>query len=181
MDLSNLIANCRAYTAEQSTIELLPKNQAAVYAFYDLLNFPSTTLIDSIDRFKTKHARRLTLRTEQLPFMVSLQLRGGSDRFKGEGRKLCSTLNGADAQEIRNQFLFLSFLNEPLYVGKTEDVRIRFSAHHDNGFLFRMKDKHQRSPDEFLFFAFFCKPEHARLMESVLIQIINPPFCDQKT
>lgn len=75
----------------------------------------------------------------------------------------------------------LSFLHEPLYIGKTNDIRVRFVAHHDNDFLFKMKHKFKRSPDEFMLLVYQCVEEDARLLESILIQLINPPFCEQKS
>ena len=74
-----------------------------------------------------------------------------------------------------------SVMNEPMYVGKTKDLRTRFRAHHDNGFLWEMKERFKRPPSEFVLFAFFCEPDLVRLAESILIQVINPAFCDQKT
>jgi hypothetical protein len=94
---------------------------------------------------------------------------------------LCKALPADQHQPIRELLLFLSFLNEPLYVGKTEDLRTRFRAHHDNGFVWEMKETFRRPPNEFVLFAMFMDAAQVRLIESVLIQTINPPFCDQKT
>ncbi|SRR6266540_1922361 len=181
MNLSDSLQNCRVYTAAQSSIELIPSKQAAVYAFYELLSFQDGKLIDGIDEFVTKNGRRVALREDEWPFQLSISFRGNPDRFKGEGRQLCNDLDPAKAPMVRQMLLFLSFLSEPLYIGKTEDLRIRFRQHHDTGFLHEMKSKHKRSPNEFLLFAFMCEPEYVRLLESVLLQVIRPPFCDQKT
>jgi hypothetical protein len=181
MNLSDLLDHCQVYTAAQSSIELIPSKQAAVYAFYELLSFSDGKLIDSIDEFVTHKGRRVALLEHEWPFRLSISFRGNPDRFKGEGRQLCTELDGGKVPTVRQMLLFLSFLNEPLYIGKTEDLRVRFRQHHDTGFLHEMKSKFKRSPNEFLLFAFTCEPEYVRLLESVLIQVMRPPFCDQKT
>lgn len=181
MDLSALLTSCHAYTADISTFDLLPPGQPAVYAFFDLLQFEHATLIDQIDSFKTRHARKLRMIEDDLPDRVHLSFRGNPDPFKGEGKKLCKNLTTSQAEVVAKTLAFLSFLNEPLYVGKTETIRERFRAHHDSGFLYKMKDRYQRPASEFLFFAFFCDAQYVRPLESILIQLVNPPFCDQKT
>lgn len=181
MDLSKLFRDCHAYSAVQSSAELLPKDQAAVYAFYEALDFSRGSLIDEIDTFVTKYGREVSLNKGRWPFQLDLNFRGNPSRFRGKGRELCQQLPADQHQPIRELLLFLSFLNEPLYVGKTEDLRTRFRAHHDNGFLWSMKEAHKRPPNEFVLFAMFMDAAHVRLIESVLIQTINPPFCDQKT
>jgi len=180
MDLSSLLQHCKVFTAGQTTIDLLPE-EPAVYAFYDLLEFDSTHLIDEIDSFCTKHAKTLRMNADNLPTSIRLQFRGEPDRFKGEGRKLCQGLDSAQASEVTSAIRFLSFLNEPLYVGKTDGLKTRFRQHHDTGFLYRMKYDFKRSPDEFLLFAYLGAPSHVRVIESILIQVINPPFNDQKS
>lgn len=179
--MSDLLKQCHVYTAVQSSIELVPPQQPAVYAFYELLAFESQSLMDDIDKHVTQHGRFVSLLQDDWPFMLNIKFRGNPERFRGEGRKLCEKLDSTQAAEVRDLVKFLSFLNEPLYIGKTEDLRVRFRAHHDKDFLFEMKDKYKRPPNDFLLFAFFCKPEHARLAESILLQVINPPYCDQKT
>lgn len=180
MDLSSLLADCRVYTADISTHDLLPPDQPALYAFYDLLRFDHATLVEQIDTFKTKHARKLRMVEDELPDRVSLSFRGNPDPFKGEGKKLCKGLSAAQAETVAKALAFLSFLNEPMYIGKTESLRDRFRAHHDTGFLYKMKDRYRRPAAEFLLFAYLCEAQYARPLESVLIQLINPPFCDQK-
>jgi hypothetical protein len=179
MDLSHFLQDCRVYTAAQSSIELIPAKQAAVYAFYELLSFGTSSLIDSIDEFVTNNGRRVRLNEDDWPFSLNISFRGNPERFKGEGRALCQKLGIDETRALQQMLLFLSFLNEPLYIGKTEDLRTRFRAHHDTGFLYEMKQKQRRSPNEFLMFAFFCPPQYVRLVESILIQVIRPPYCDQ--
>lgn len=181
MDLSDLLEKCHVYTAEQSTIELLPVKQAAVYAFYELFRFNQVNLIDEIDKYKTKYGRTIALEGHDLPHRLNIKMRGNPERFKGEGLALCKKIETSRLPDLCRALMFLSILNEPLYVGKTNNLRSRFRAHHDKDFLFMMKDRYQRSPDEFLLFAFFCEDEDSRLLESILIQIINPPHCEQKT
>lgn len=181
MDLSSFFADCHVFPAAQSTKEHLPENQSAVYAFYEYLSFDADKLADEIDRFKTKHGRSVSLTDEEWPFRLSLSFRGNPIRFKGGGKKLVDDLDATSAKQVAQHLKFLSFLNEPLYIGKTEDVKTRFIAHHEKGFLFKMKDKFLRSPDEFLFFAYFCPEELVRTIESILIQVVNPPFCEQKS
>lgn len=181
MDLSDLFKNCRIYTAEQSTVDLLPVKQPAVYAFYDLFRFDHKSLIDDIDKYRTRHGRTIELMKEQLPDQFSIKLRGDPTRFKGEGKRLCESAKPERLPDLCRAIMSLSFLHEPLYIGKTNDIRVRFAAHHDNHFLFKMKDKFKRSPDEFLLLVYQCAEEDARLLESILIQLINPPFCEQKS
>ena len=181
MDLSDLLRNCRTYSAEQSSAEQIPAERPAVYAFFDLFRFDHTKLADDIDRFKTLHARSTLLEEDGLPEKLHIRLRGNPERFKGEGKRLWDTSEPARQPEICRTLMFLSFLNEPLYIGKTNDMRTRFRAHHDNGFLFDMKKRFKRSPDEFMLFVYFCEESETRLLESILIQLINPFFCDQKT
>src|ERR1043165_1788128 len=157
MDLTSLLTKCHAYTADLSTHDVLPPNQPAVYAFYDLLRFDHTTLIDHIDAFKTRHGRKLRMVEDDLPDRVHLSFRGNPDPFKGEAKKLCKDLAIDRAEAVAQSLALLSILNEPLYIGKTEAVRDRFRAHHDDhGFLFKMKDRYHRPAGEFLFFAYFC-------------------------
>lgn len=181
MDLTSMLMNCRVYSADISTHDLLPPDQPAIYAFYDLLQFDHTTLIDQIETFMTRHARKLRMIEDELPDRVHLSFRGNPDPFRGEGKKLCKDLNAQDAEAVAKALAFLSILNEPLYIGKTDAIRPRFYAHHDTGFLYKMKDRYKRPPSEFLFFAYFCDQKYVRPLESVLIQLINPPHNDQKT
>lgn len=183
MDLSGLLAQCHIYTAAQSTFELLPQSQPAVYAFYEALDFSRGHLVDEVDAIVTKHGKYITMDTAGWPFHLKVAFRGNPERFKGEGRKLSKELDAKDLPSVQQQLLFLSFLNEPLYIGKTEDIRTRFKAHHDNGFLWKMKADLQqpRPPNEFMLFAYFCEEQYVRLIESILIQVMNPAFCDQKS
>jgi hypothetical protein len=181
MELSHYLKDCHLYIASQSSIELIPERQAAVYAFYEMLAFESHSLIDDIDSHVTKYGREVKLSKDDWPFKLHIDFRGNPKRFRGAGRKICKKLDKSEVSKVRDIVKFLSFLNEPLYIGKTEDLRIRFAAHHDKDFLFKMKDKYNRPPNEFLLFAFFCEPNYARLLESIFLQIINPPHCDQKT
>jgi hypothetical protein len=181
MELSDLLTQCRVYTAEQSTIDLLPPKTPAIYAFYDLFRFACANVPDEIDKFKTQHARTIQLMHDDMPDRIAIKLRGNPNRFSGEGLRLWKQADAGRLTGICRSLMFLSLLNEPLYVGKTSDIKIRFRAHHDNDFLFKMKDARKRSPDEFLFFVFYCDEEDTRLIESILIQLINPPFCEQKT
>ncbi len=181
MDLSQLFTRCHVFTAAQSTSELLPTSQAAVYAFYEAFDFSRGPLVDEIDSFVTKNGRYVSIDKGAWPFHLKLQFRGNPERFKGEGLKQSKELDAASIPAVREQLHFLSFLGEPLYVGKTEDIRKRFVAHHDNGFLWRMKAEFGRPPNEFLLFAYYCEERFVRLIESILIQAINPPFCDQKS
>lgn len=186
MDLSDLLTNCKVFTAEQSSVDAVER-KPAVYGFFDLLRFKPASLPDDIDAFRTKHARIVKLQsrapdnTPFLPEHIRIQFRGDPGRFKGEGLQLARALDADGLSEVSRLVMFLSFLNEPLYIGKTVDMRKRFMEHHDNGFLHFMKESRQRHPGEFLLFAFFCPENYARLIESILIQIINPAFCDQKT
>jgi hypothetical protein len=181
MDLSQLVGNCHVYKAVQSTCELLPSKQAAVYAFYEAFDFSGGELIDRIDSFVTKNGRFVSLDKSEWPFSLRLRMRGNPERFKGEGRKLCEALDAQGKADVARFTVFLSILSEPLYIGKTEDLRVRFRAHHDNGFLWEMKDRFKRPPEEFVLLACFCEEHLVRVIESILIQAINPPFCDQKT
>jgi len=183
MDLSNFLNQCHVYTAAQSTFELLPIQQSAVYAFYEALDFSGGPLMDEVDALVTKHGRCVTMDETGWPFHLKVAFRGNPSRFKGEGRILSRDLDTSFLPSIREQLLFLSFLNEPLYIGKTEDIRTRFKAHHDNGFLFERKADllMPRPPNEFILFAYFCEEQHVRLIESILIQVMNPAFCDQKS
>ncbi len=181
MNLSDLLAQCRVYTAEQSTYDLLPPGQPAVYAFYELFRFTAAGLVDDIVRYKTKYARTTLLDDQDLPERLSIRLRGNPDPFRGKGLELCKKAPADRLPELTRTLMFLSFLNEPLYVGKTNDIKERFYGHHSSDFLFKMKERYKRSPDEFLMFCFFCKDDESRLLESVLIQLINPPYCEQKS
>lgn len=181
MDLSHLLKQCHVLTAVQSSAELLPTNQPAVYAFYEALDFSRGSLIDEIDSYVTKNGRHVALKQDEWPFSLQIGFRGNPSRFRGEGRALCQALPKPQHQPLQQLLLFLSFLSEPLYVGKTEDIKVRFRAHHDNGFLWKMKESFKRPPNEFVILAFFAEASQVRLLESILIQAINPPFCDQKT
>lgn len=180
MDLTTHLQQCRVFSAAQSSIELVPQT-SGIYAFYEALDFSRGKLIDEIDSYVTKHGKHVSLKTEQWPFILSLLFRGNPTRFKGEGRALCEKLDAASSSNLQNLLLFLSILSEPLYIGKTDDLRVRFRAHHDNGFLFRMKEEFKRSPNEFVYFAYLAAQEQVRLIESILIQTVNPPFCEQKS
>jgi hypothetical protein len=182
MDLSDLFKECRVYTADLSTCDLLPLKQPAVYAFYDLMRFSSTSLIDQIDAFKTKHGRNLRMEKDEMPDRVVLRFRGNNPAsFKGQGKQSCKSFSSEQAEFVARALMFLSFINEPLYIGKAEDVRARFRQHHDEpGFLATMKTRYGRPAGEFMFFFFQCDADLVRPLESILIQIINPPYCDQK-
>jgi len=181
MELKGYFEKCHLFWAVQSSVDLLPPTQSAIYAFYDALYFSRGKLIDEIDTFVTHHGRHIALTKSEWPFSLSLKFRGNPERFRGQGRELAEKLDPGDHRSVSETLLFLSFLNEPLYIGKTDNIRTRFRAHHDNGFLFSMKAEFKRSPDEFVILVFYCEENRARLLESVLIQSINPPFCDQKT
>jgi hypothetical protein len=181
MDLSTQFANCHAFTAQRSTLDLLPPKQAAVYAFYDLFRFSEVQLADDVDSFKGRHAREMSFKKHGLPEFLHIQLRGNPISFKGEGRRLCDSLDAGGAKDVCGLLAFLSFMNEPLYVGKADNVKNRFSAHHDTGFIYKMKTDFKRMPEEFLFFAFYCEEKYIRVIESVLIQLINPPINVQTT
>jgi hypothetical protein len=186
VELSDLLTNCRIFTAEQSSVGAID-SKPAVYAFYDLLRFTAEKLADEIDAFKTKHARNMKLvlhghdGNSTLPNHALLQFRGDPTRFKGEGLQLVQKMGNDKLADVSRFLMFLSFLNEPLYLGKTSDMRARFMAHHDKDFLYFMKDTHGRHPGEFLLFVFYCDEDYVRLIESILLQIIKPAFCDQKT
>ena len=186
MELSDLLSFCRVFTAEQSSVNAID-NEPAVYAFYDLLRFTADKLPEEIDAFKVKHARNMKLVLHGhdghpcLPDHIVIQFRGDPTRFKGEGLQLVQGMGSNDLAEVSRLAMFLSFLNEPLYLGKTNDMRKRFMAHHDKDFLFFMKETRKRQPGEFLLFVFYCPEQYVRLIESILLQIIKPAFCDQKT
>ncbi len=186
MELSDLLSNCRVFTAEQSSVDAID-NKPAVYAFYDLFRFTAEKLVDEIDAFKVKHARNMKLVLEGhdghsiLPEHVLIQFRGDPERFKGEGLRLAQALGQNELTDVSRFVLFLSFLNEPLYLGKTTDMRKRFMDHHDKDFLYFMKETRKRHPGEFLLFVFYCPELYVRVIESILLQIIKPAFCDQKT
>lgn len=182
MDFSSLFAQCRAYGAQQSSIELAPA-QPAVYAFYDLFRFGHDSLPDDVDTFLTKHGKVKELDESELPVRLRIKLKGSGTRFKGEARRLWSALDPNQRPDICHALAFLSFLNEPHYIGKTDNLRTRFRQHHDSGFLYKRKlDTPPRSPSEFLLVAYLCSTEdEARLLESILIQLINPFYCTQKS
>jgi len=187
VDLSDLLPDCRVLTAEQSSVDRID-NRAAVYAFYDLFRFNAATLRDDIDRFKVKYARTLALRTEEpkkgetyLPEHFRVYLRGDPERFKGEGLRLATAFDYTQLESVSRLLLFLSFFNEPLYIGKTGNMHKRFLAHHDKDFLYSMKRDYHRDPGEFLLFIFYCPEEFVRLIESILLQLVKPPFADQET
>lgn len=185
MDLTDLFATCKAVTAEQSNADLL-EDKSAVYAFYDLLYFKDSEMIDAIDAFVTKHGRVLELRTSTetesyLPEHVRIHLRGNPLRFKGKGRQAVEGLPAVDLPLLSRMLMFLSFYNEPLYIGETKHLKTRFIQHHDSGFLYAMKKDFKRPPGEFFLFAFYCEPAFIKAIESILIQVANPPFCDQKS
>lgn len=182
MDLSAHLQQCHVFSAAQSSSDRLPSGQAAVYAFYEALDFSKGPLVDEIENYVTKHGRNLSMENEDWPFAVKLKFRGNPARFKGDGLKLVKGITAPDVlSQISQQLLFLSVLGEPLYIGKTEDIKVRFVAHHENGFLWKMKDRFQRPPSEFVLLAYYCEPDRARLLESVLIQAVNPAFCEQKS
>jgi len=108
--------------------ELLPASQAAVYVFYEALDFPTGSLADGIDAFVTKHGRFVSMNQEGWPFDLSLRFRGNPNRFRGEGLKLSKELSLEALPAVQEQLLFLSILGEPLYIGKTENIRKRFSC-----------------------------------------------------
>ena len=180
MNLSGLFKNCHVFSATQSASELLPHNQAAVYAFYEALDFSRGSMIDEVDCFVAKNGRHISMELTEWPFHLKLKFRGNPERFKGEGRRLASELAPELLPEVRNQLHFLSFIGEPLYIGKTENIRKRFLAHHDNGFLWKMKADFARPPNDFVMFAYYTNEQFVRLFESILIQAVNPAFCDQK-
>jgi len=185
MDFKTFFSKCVAVTAVQSSVDQLD-NEAAVYAFFDLLAFRSAHFADDIDRFKTHNARDLRMEKSDakerfLPDHVRIYLRGDPKRFKGEGLKISKDMDVSNLDEVVDQISFLSLLNEPLYIGQTRNLRTRFREHHDKDFLYFMKHKKQRDPNEFLFFAFYSDRDHVRLIESVLLQIVKPPFSDQRT
>lgn len=187
VDLSDLLRECKVLTAEQSSVDRID-SRPAVYAFYDLFRFSAASFADDIDRFKVKHARTLDLRTEApkkresyLPEYFRVYLRGDPERFKGEGLRLAEALDTAQLDSVSTLLLFLSFFNQPLYIGKTGNMHTRFIAHHDKDFLYSMKRDYQRDAGEFLLFIFYCPNEFVRLIESVLLQLVKPPFADQTT
>ena len=134
-----------------------------------------------IDKFKTKHARNHHLNLDQWPEHLLIRFRGNPDPFLGKAKHLCSQLSQPELRNMVRLLMFLSFLNEPLYIGKTTDIYGRFLAHHSRDFLYKMKRDHMRSPDEFLFFVIFCDTQLVRPIESILIQLVNPPYCRQGT
>ena len=154
MDLSSFLSDCRCYSADQSTADLLPTDQPAVYAFYEAFRLSGDKPADAIDDFATKRARNIQLDLSGLPDQIALRFRGTSKRFKGKGKQYVSSLDQPQLETFYNTLHFLSILSEPLYVGETEDVKTRFIAHHDKDFLQRMKAK-GRPPGEFVFFYSF--------------------------
>lgn len=181
MDLSHLFKSCHVFSAAQSTSELLPNDQSAVYAFYEALDFSRGPLTDEVDCFVAQNGRHVSMDVGEWPFHLKLKFRGNPERFKGEGRRLALELDAGALPGVRTQLHFLSFLGEPLYIGKTENIRKRFLAHHDNGFLWKMKADFNRPPNDFVMFAYYSEETFVRLFESILIQAINPAFCDQKS
>ena len=154
---------------------------SAIYAFYDGLRFDADHLADSIDSHKTNYGREIQMNKENWPLDFVLTFRGNPERFKGEGLKLVNDLSDDESANIKNILHFLSILNEPLYIGKTNNLRTRFIAHHDTGFLYKMKKEYKRPATEFVLLAFLCDSSYIRVVESILIQIINPPHCMQKS
>ncbi len=173
MDLSDQLQTCRCYTAEQSTADLLPKNQAAVYAFYEGFKLSGKKPVDEIDAFATRRARSIRLDLSTLPSALTIKLRGTEERFKGKGKRYVNEAAKTHREPFCNALLFLSIMNEPLYVGETEDVKTRFIAHHDRGFIRRMK-KEGRPPDDFVFFACFIPHNMHKALETVLIHFMSP-------
>jgi hypothetical protein len=82
-------------------------------------------------------------------------------------------------RDVSRLVMFLSFVNEPLYIGKTNHMRSRFRMHHDKDFLYYMKSDYQRDPSEFMLFVCYSQLEYVRVVESILLQLVSPPFCDQ--
>lgn len=174
MDLTEFLKTCRCYTADQSTADLLPEKQAAVYAFYDGFKLTGSKPVDEIDQFATTRARSIRLDLTTLPGAVTIKLRGTEKRFSGKGKRYVTAVAKTHREEFCNELLFLSIMNEPLYVGETEDVKTRFVAHHDQGFLYRMKRDHQRPPGDFVFFVCLIPNNMHRALETVLIHFMSP-------
>lgn len=173
MDLSDFLKACRCHTADFSTHAVLPRRQAAVYAFYEAFKLRGKKPADEIDNFATKRARSITLDLKTLPESLTIKMRGTSERFKGEGLKHVNNVRKADRDLFCNTLHFLSIISEPSYVGETKDVKTRFRAHHDSGFLKRMKDA-GRPPEEFVFFFFETTNNTHQALETVLIHLISP-------
>lgn len=173
MDLSPFLKNCHCYSADQSTSDLLPSDQPAVYAFYDAIRLTGKKPADAIDSYATKRARSIALDLTGLPDQIALRLRGTSERFKGKGKRFVEGLSDDKLEAFYNTLHFLSILSEPLYVGETEDVKTRFIAHHDKDFLRRMKLK-GRSPGEFVFFYYAISDQLHQCLETSLIHILSP-------
>src|SRR5438128_6473757 len=92
--------HCHAYSAVQSSGELLRTAQPSVYAFYEALDFSRGSLIDEIDTFVTRYGRHVSLHQKEWPFSLQLAFRGNPSRFRGEGKKLCQALPGNQHQPI---------------------------------------------------------------------------------
>lgn len=152
---------------------MLPAGQAAVYAFYEAIKLKGVKPADEIDTYAVANARTITLDLTSLPNAVTIKLRGTSQRFKGKGKRYVESVKDADREAFCNTLHFLSILNEPLYVGETEDVKIRFLAHHDKDFLYHMKEK-GKSPSDFIFFYYALNNNTHRAVETVLIHLLSP-------
>lgn len=174
MDLSGFLTQCGCFSADQTTIDYLPSDQPAVYAFFDSFRFPSIKIADHIDEFATTYARTIELETDEIPNYLKIKLRGNKTRFKGKGLKLAKGTDATTMENLLPVMAFLSIFNEPLYIGETNDVKLRFRAHHDTGFLFRMKTHLGRPPGSFVFFYLKTDPEVHKLLEAVLIHLISP-------
>ena len=174
MNLCAFFSACRCHTADFSTFAVLPKKQAAVYAFYEAFKLRGRNPADEVDTFATKRARSIQLDLNTLPDALTIKLRGTSERFKGKGRAhLNKVKTKADRDQFCNTLLFLSIINEPSYVGETRDVKTRFQAHHDRGFLKKMKDL-GRPPEDFVFLFFEINNNTHQALETVLIHLISP-------
>lgn len=173
MNLCDMLKDCGCFSADQTTIDYLPSGQTGVYAFYDAFRFTPGKLPDEIDEFAMSNARCITLDCGEMPNAARIKFRGTADRFKGKGLQRCKALPKEQEDGMAPMLAFLSILSEPLYIGETTDIKERFRAHHDSGFLFKMK-KEGRAPSSFIFF--FIKTPHDwhRILEPVLIHLIGP-------
>lgn len=173
-DLTDLFKRCHCHTASSTTLDLLPPNQPAVYAFYDAFRFYDVGLPAAVDTFATRHARVIRLDDSSLPESVRLILRGTPKRFAAR-TYLRPFKDQTKLESLLELTYFLSILNEPRYIGETKNVRDRFETHHDSDFLFKMKRDYNRPPSDFLFFYIEVDLDQLKLVEKMLIHLISPP------
>jgi predicted GIY-YIG superfamily endonuclease len=173
--------NFTVVTATQSAVDYLP-DRSGIYAIYHAFDFMDNNLVGDIDEriqstvFKSKFYEEAN-RTKFIVDMCAEPARLSASM----GNFIEAVSLPKDRRILKQSLLYCSILQRPDYIGTSTNLKNRFTQHLEKDDGFFSKYVESLPSDQFLFVCFPCSQNHARELESLLIQLCQPKFNTQRS